>query len=272
MSSPPPSPTLFAFSAEQSAVERLNELDRLKTDFVGTVSHELRTPLTAIVGFGELLAESIDDLDQATTLDYLKRITRNAASLSAVVQQVLDFSRLERDTLRVVAAPGDLAVLVRQTLEGLAPLIGDHPITANVPDSLVAITDRDAVERILSNLLTNAVKFSPPRAGIEVTLAVEGSMARLAVEDHGQGVADGDETRIFERFYRGQSDAAMSTRGAGIGLAVVNELVHQLNGTIALERPDHPGSRFVVRLPLPAPRSDDTDAGWPAHALTGGTQ
>jgi signal transduction histidine kinase len=128
------------------------------------------------------------------------------------------------------------------------------------------MADPRAIERVLANLLTNAAKFSPNGAPIDVSLHTEDGHAVLCVADQGPGIAEEDRLRVFTRFYRGESNAARSTRGAGIGLAVVHELVTQMGGDIAVDGREPHGTRMIIRLPLattaaapPPPRTSAED-------------
>lgn len=235
-----------AFGAEQAAVERLNDLARLKTEFLGTISHELRTPLTAIVGFAHILDSGLNDLDADDVRDYVRRINRNASSLASLLQQVLDFSRLEREQLRVTLREVDLAEVVARVVESVSPMCEEHRVEVSAPPSLVTWSDPEALERVVANLLINAVKFSPSGSTVRVSVAPSERGAVLMVDDEGPGIAPEERERIFERFYRGGSEAALRSRGAGIGLAVVRELLDAVGASIEVTDSPTGGARFVV--------------------------
>lgn len=238
-----------AFEEERAMVERLRGIDQLKTDFLATISHEIRTPLTSIVGFAHILTTSWDDLEIPAIRDYVSRIDRNGTALSRLLQQVLDFSRLERGKLAVVFDEFDMASIVRDILERDASLLEHHRLVVSLPETLPVRSDPTALEQIVNNLMSNAVKFSPAASCIRITLAAEGEDAVLCVEDEGPGIPPTERDRIFVRFYRGPSQAALRTRGAGIGLAVVAELVTSLHGSVRVEDSPSGGARCVIRLP-----------------------
>lgn len=255
------------YEREQNTVRRLQELDRLKDAFLGTISHELRTPITAIGGFARMLNERYDELTEEQRRDFLRRIGRNSASLGMLVDDLLDFARLERQALQTHVAPLLLDSVLTSFVGQVVPALGDHEVRTDLEAGVRALADPRALERVLANLLTNAAKFSPAGSPIEVGLRVAGPMAEVTVTDHGPGIAPEDRLRVFTRFYRGDSDIARSTRGAGIGLAVVHELVTQMGGEVeALGHEPH-GTTMVVRLPLagdgPPPQRDSVD---PVHA------
>jgi signal transduction histidine kinase len=253
------------YEREQATVRRLQELDRLKDAFLGTISHELRTPITAIGGFVRLLGDRWDDLEDEQRRDFLRRVGRNSASLGMLVDDLLDFARLERQALSTNVTPTALDTVVSAFVAQVVPALGDHPVETDLAPGVLALADPRAMERVLANLLTNAAKFSPPGSPIEVALHAGDTVAVLAVSDHGPGILEEDRRRVFTRFYRGESEAALSTRGAGIGLAVVHELVTQMGGDIEVRGREPNGTTMLVRLPLaepvglPGPRDSSGD-------------
>jgi signal transduction histidine kinase len=243
------------FEREQESVRRLQELDRLKHEFLGTVSHELQTPITAIMGFSSILNEQFDDVPAEQRRDYLARVVRNAESLSALVHQLLDFSRLGRRSFDLHTEEIDLSTLAEQIVHQFATLIERHRLDVVVAPGVWALADPDAVERILTNLLSNAAKYSPPGSLITLTVEPDEHGARMVVDDAGPGIAEVDRPHVFDRFYRGSSPAAVATRGAGIGLAVVKDLVDRMHGTVSVDTAPTGGARFTVVLPA---EPDDT--------------
>jgi K+-sensing histidine kinase KdpD len=235
-----------AFEDEQEAVRRLAELDQLKTDFLATVSHELLTPVTAIKGFSTLLVSSWERIGDEERLEQLARIARNADSLAELVRGLLEFARMERRSLQVDLEDHDLSALVRAAVDQTANLLTDRAIEVDAPAPVTASVDAYAVERIVVNLLTNAGKFSPPGTPVGVRVWSHDGRAVLAVTDHGTGIAPEERARIFSRFYRGTGERVISTRGAGVGLAVVKELVDRMGATIAVTETAGGGATFTV--------------------------
>lgn len=239
------------YASQQEALRHLRELDALKTVFLGTASHELRTPATAISGFASLLTTSWEHFDEDQRRDFVERIASNARSLSAVLQDLLDFSLLDRGTVSVTIEPIDLGAAVSSVVGRLAPMFTDHEITVAVEPAPEVAADANGLERIVTNLLTNAVKFSP--AGTTVSVAVGpaggGYGALVSVSDQGPGIPPEERQRVFTRFYRGTGDAVVQTRGVGIGLSVVAELVARLRGEVQIDEAPGGGARLTVRLP-----------------------
>ena len=237
------------YEREQASVRRLRELDQLKDAFLGTISHELRTPLTAISGFVRLLRDRWGDLQDEQRLDFMDRINGNTLSLRLLVDDLLDFARLEKQTLNAPPTPMRLDEQVARILAQVAPVLGGRQVEVDL-EQVGVLGNSGALERVLANLLTNAVKFSAPADAIAVSVREHAGTGELVVADNGPGIAAADRERVFTRFFRGDSDAARGTRGAGIGLSVVRELVQQMGGTVVAE-PNRPhGTRMVVRLAL----------------------
>lgn len=235
------------YEREQASVRRLRDLDQLKDAFLGTISHELRTPITAIGGFVRLLRDRWDQVTEEQRLEFLERVHRNSISLGLLVDDLLDFARLERQALNAPASPVQLDQQVANVVSQLAPILGERLVTTEL-EPVLALANTGALERVLANLLTNANKFSPPGGAILVRLRAQGAAAVLEVVDEGPGIAPEDRDHIFTRFYRGDSNAARGTRGAGIGLSVVRELVKQMGGTVTAEANLPHGTRMVVTL------------------------
>jgi signal transduction histidine kinase len=247
-----------AYERERDTARRMAELDQLKSDFLGTVSHELRTPSTAIQGFGSILEASWDRLDDDNRRDLVERIARNARSLSAMLNGLLDFARIERMSMHLERRPVDLGELVKATVEQTASLIEQHELRIDVAPGLLIWADPQAVERIVSNLLTNGAKYSPPDTTVTVAVTQVGERALLTVSDEGPGVSPRERSRIFSRFYRGDGEVSVRTRGAGIGLAVVKELVDRLDAEVDVVEAPGGGARFRVFFPLGIPDGVET--------------
>jgi signal transduction histidine kinase len=243
------------YASQQDLVRQLRELDTLKTVFLGTASHELRTPATTIGGFASLLANSWDDLDDEKRRTFAGRIAANARSLASVVQDLLDFSLLDQGRLVVSVTELDLAEAVRGVVDRLGPALAEHEVDLRLAPTPVA-GDHNGIDRIVTNLLTNAVKYSPAgsRITIEVAPADDGGM--LVVSDQGPGVPPDERAQIFTRFYRGSGETVLATRGVGIGLSVVAEFVERLDGRVQVDEAPGGGARFTVWLPAATPAAE----------------
>ena len=252
--------TSRSLEQQQDAVDRLRTLDELKTAFLGTASHELRTPVTAISGFSTMLSDRWVTLSEENRRMFADRIASNARVLDSLVQDLLDFARLERGDLSLVLESVDLAVVTDRVLDRLTPVWESHRVARSIDPGAIVWGDVAALERVVTNLLSNAVKFSP--AGTTVVVRVEaGDRVRLVVEDEGPGVPAGERDRIFVRFFRGEGDAVMRTTGVGIGLSVVQDYIARMGGRIEVESTASGGARFVIELERPDPSRQAQEEG-----------
>jgi signal transduction histidine kinase len=236
------------FEQQDEAMRRLRDLDELKTVFLGTASHELRTPVTAIAGFATLLDQRWDEFSAEERRLFVGRIAANSNALETLVQDLLDFARLERGKFVISVEAVDLCEMVREVLDRLALLFSTHNIETDLHETGPVLADRNGIERIVTNLTANAVKYSP--AGTTVTVRVAPSLggAELIVDDQGPGVPEAERTRIFARFFRGVGEAVIRTKGTGIGLAVVKEFVDEMGGEVSVSPAPGGGARFRVLL------------------------
>lgn len=249
------------FERQQEAVHQFRELDELKTVFLGTASHELRTPVTAIAGFAGLMHDKWDDLDDDRRRTFAGRIDANARALDNLVQDLLDFSRLEQGTMAVALTDVDLVHVVERVVDRIRPALGDHPVRTELTAVSPVSADPNGVERMITNLVSNAAKFSPDGAPITIEVQPSPKGARLVVDDEGPGVPADERDRIFSRFFRGSGEAVVRTRGVGIGLSVVREFAEAMGATIEVTDAPDGGARFVIDFRAEAlGRSDPEEA------------
>ncbi len=246
----------------EAANDKLRELDQLKSAFVSITSHELRTPLTAIKGLVENMRDGFTGDLSDRQVFYLTRVTHNIDRLTRMLNDLLDLSRIEAG--RMELTPGDVALvpLIEDAVETLRPQAEQKSITmqtVNPPDLAPIRGDRDKLLQILTNLIHNAVKFTPPSGCVTVTLTQpDEHTVQLCVEDTGCGITPEDAPRVFDRFYRSRDDAT-EARGAGLGLAITKSLVELHQGRIEVDSTPGRGSRFCFTLPIRG--VDHADAG-----------
>jgi signal transduction histidine kinase len=233
-------------------MRRESEMARLKADFVANVSHDLKTPLSVIRMFGETL-EMGRVSDPATREEYYRVITRESERLSRLIDNVLDFSRIEGGRRTYDRMPAPVEPLVREALEPFAyPLSqGGFKVEVDVaPDLPDVMMDAAAVGQALSNLVDNAIKYAGERKTLRVSAALVGDRLALSVADEGIGIAPAEHARIFEKFYRvGRSDT-QGRRGSGVGLALVLHVAEAHGGRVTVESRPGAGSRFTLVLPV----------------------
>jgi protein-histidine pros-kinase len=239
---------VLAYEREREASERLREVDRLRSDFLSTVSHELRTPLTAIRGFSEWLVDEWDATPDTQRLEIVRRILNAGGRLDGLVNDLLDFSRLERGLLGVALGPVALAPLVRSTVADLGSTLEGHRLDLRLDDDLVVLGDEALLTRALENLLTNAAKFSPAGSTVVVhTQPAPHGGAIVAVRDQGVGIPPEEHALVFDRFYR-VAATARDHPGTGIGLAIVKQFVEAQGGRVTLRSAPGEGTELTLHL------------------------
>lgn len=244
-----------ALSRELEATERLREVDEMKTTFMAAVSHELRTPLTAILGFAKTLERALPSLSPEDAQAMVGRISTNSEKLKKMLADLLDVDRLSRGTLEPDRHSTNLANLARKVLDGLD--LGGRTVEVDAAE-LTASVDRVQVERILENLLTNAVKHTPAGTSIGLQIFSQDGGIVIAVSDDGPGVSDGLKKVIFEPFRQGDGP---HSSGTGIGLSLVSKFAQLHGGKAWVEDRPGGGACFNVSLPdseiklsLPSPQ------------------
>jgi PAS domain S-box-containing protein len=240
-----------AFELERSRAETLTQLDRAKTDFFTNISHEFRTPLTLLLGPAE---DALGDPDQPLTprqRDRVELILRNGQRLLKLVNNLLDFSRLESGRLEAHRTPVDLATYTRELVAMFDPAAERLGLSLTVdcpPLSEPVSVDRDLWAKIVLNLLSNALKFTFS-GGIEVHQHSEDDEVVLTVTDTGTGIPSAELPHLFERFHRVHGAASRTHEGSGIGLALVAELAQLHGGQVTASSVEGVGSSFTIRIP-----------------------
>ena len=234
------------------SVNKQVALARLKSDFVSNVSHELRTPLALI----RLYAETLE-LGRITTVEkkneYYSIIRKESERLTALINNILDFSRIEAGRKEYDFRETDIAELVRNTLDSYRFQIEqqgfalDEQIESGIPRVRV---DREAIARALVNLVNNALKYSDNEKFLGVKLYREQSVLKLEVSDRGIGIERNEQARIFEKFYRTCDPLVHNTKGSGLGLSLVRHITHAHGGEVEVESTPGRGSKFTLSLPL----------------------
>jgi signal transduction histidine kinase/CHASE3 domain sensor protein len=241
------------YEQEQSLVARLQELDTVKTDFMSTVSHELRTPLTSISGYLELLldAEAGELTDPQRRM--LEVIGRNTRRLRELIEDLLILSRIESGNFRTAKQDVEIGGLVDGALAAIAPAAAKASVGLHteVQRPLALSADPEQLDRVLMNLLTNAVKFTPPEGTVMVTARREGDEVVLSVADTGMGIPAAEQPGLFARFFRASNAIHQAIPGTGLGLAIVATIVDNHGGSISVRSTENVGTTFTVRLPAP---------------------
>ncbi|RCG30564.1 response regulator [Sphaerisporangium album] len=240
-----------SYQAQQRRAEELAELDRAKTVFFSNISHEFRTPLTLIMGPVQELRTALTDADEQVRQD-LEVVHRNGLRLGKLVNTLLDFSRIEAGRMQARYEPVDLAAVTAELASVFRSAIDRAGLVFEVncpPLAEPVYIDRGMWEKVVLNLLSNALKFTF-EGSVGVTVRAEGAHAVVTVTDTGIGVPAEEVPRLFERFHRIESARSRSNEGSGIGLALVQELVGLHGGTITAGSVAGEGTTFTIRLPF----------------------
>ena len=236
--------------AEQN--ERLLELDRLKDEFVATASHELRTPLTSLKGYLEMSLDPAEGPLSPTREEHLRIVERNADRLTSLVDQLLFLARADSHPLELDPKPVDVAEILSEAAETARPAACAKDIVLFVGEEqpLQALADRPQLVRVVDNLVTNAIKFTPDGGTVRLAARSEGSTAVLEVTDTGAGIPAAEQTDLFKRFFRGANAIRTAVPGSGLGLAISQVIAEAHGGSIEVESAPGTGSTFRLALPL----------------------
>ena len=242
---------LTALSHERQAVDSLRELERVKGDFVATVSHELRTPLTNMIGYVELLEDG--DVGELTAQQraVANRVQRNGQRLLLLVEDLL-LSEIESRQMSMEPVRSDLRDTAQAAYDALGPLLATRAldVVLRLPDRSVShVADPEQVERMLVNLLGNAVKFTPDGGRIELVVTDRQDSVEIVVLDTGMGIPDTEQDQLFTRFFRASTATAQAIQGTGLGLTIVRAIVDLHSGEISVSSSEGIGTTVSVSLP-----------------------
>ena len=248
---------LETLGREQHMRERLQELDRLKTDFVSTVSHELRTPLSSILGYVEMLVDGSAGELTEEQLRVLGVVDRNALRLLALIEDLLTISRIEAGTFRLILEPVDVQTLVGAARQAVLPDLAGRRLSLTVKvdeDTGTIIGDATQLDRVIINLLTNAIKFTPDGGRVSLSAEREDGAVFIRVQDTGIGIPFEEQPRVFERFFRSSSARELAVPGTGLGLSITKKVIDEHRGQISFVSSPGQGTQVIVRLPVSLPR------------------
>ena len=226
------------------------KLDTMRKRFVADVSHELKTPITSIMGYADTLLEN--DVDSEVNKKFLERISAEASRMSRLVSDLLTLSRYDTSKAKIEKSEFDLGALVKYTFDGLdlemkkKNQIGECFVTSNVP---LVYADKNGIERVVLNILTNAIKYTPEGGSIKVYVGFVYNDAYIKIIDTGIGIPKDDLDKIFERFYRVDKARTREMGGTGLGLSIAKEILDQNNSMIDIKSEVGKGTEVVIRIP-----------------------
>jgi signal transduction histidine kinase len=260
---------LVGFFSARRAFLRQHQLSELKSNFVSSVSHELRAPIASM----RLLAESLQRgkvVEPARQADYFRFLVQECRRLSGLIENVLNFARIEQGRQEYEREPTDVLGLLQQTIKVMEPAAAEKqvhlaltlPAHSSDASPMTPMLDGPAIQQALVNLIDNALKHSAPGGTVtvgfemqnplELTGVAAGTALRIHVRDNGPGIPPEDHERIFERFYRRGSELRRETQGIGIGLSIVKHIAEAHGGRVTVESQVGQGSRFTLELPVAA--------------------
>ncbi len=264
-----------AEDALRRSAQALRDADRLKDEFLATLSHELRTPLTAILGWSQMIrAATIDPEELKTAID---AITRSAKVQTQLIEDVLDVSRITTGKMRLDSKPASLREVVESAVETVRPAADAKAIDLHLdvaPEVGMLMMDPDRMRQVIWNLVSNAIKFTPPRGRVDVTVRQDDEQASVQIRDTGPGIAASFLPHLFERFRQADSSTRRSHAGLGLGLALAKDLTELHGGRIHVQSEAGHGATFTVVLPVLGERKPSAEAA-PArntNALLDGTR
>jgi signal transduction histidine kinase len=248
-------------TARKSAEEKVEESMQIKQQFISTVSHELRTPLTAIREGLNIVLEGVAGKLKPKQREFLELSKRNVDRLSALINDVLDFQKLESGRMSFNFVSSNIADTIREAADIMKLMAKNFKVEMSVKveaDISMAVFDRNKLIQVLTNLLSNAIKFTPAGGKVELCARMINDSIAITISDTGLGIPKEDLQKIFERFYRVQRPGK-EIAGTGLGLPIVAQIIGRHNGTISVESELNRGTVFTVNLPLKGP-NDSSDA------------
>jgi PAS domain S-box-containing protein len=246
-----------ALETERRAAERLREVDQVKDTFVSSVSHELRTPITSIVGYLEMLLEDEFGELSGHQRNAIRRIDTNSKRLLSLIDELLTLARIQEGQAEV-ADQVDLREVARTAYDVVAPSWAQRTLTTelSLPDCEVAVTgNRELLERMLVNLVGNAVKFTPDGGEVALRLVADHGDAVLTVSDTGIGIPEEEQQHLFTRFFRSSLAQRSAIQGSGLGLSLARAVAEEHSGTLQVDSVPGEGATFSVRIPLTRERN-----------------
>jgi PAS domain S-box-containing protein len=244
-----------AGEALEEANAQLRVLHQAKSDFVSLVSHEFRTPLTGIRGFSELIRD--EDLSIDEIKEFAGDINADAQRLARLIDQLLDLERMQSGRMQLDLHRVDLNRIIRDVVQQFRATTRNHRITLDLADQLPQFDgDKDKLIQVVTNLMANAIKYSPDGGTVRISTWAENRSIFLSVSDEGVGIAESEFARIFERYARVESGTGRFVKGIGLGLPIARQIVDMHGGQIWVESELGQGSTFHVRLPVDPPTED----------------
>lgn len=234
----------------EAEIAKRQELERRKDEFISMASHELKTPVTALKGFTQLLLHRFKSRSDEEPIRFLTRMDAQINRLSKLIGEMLDISKMQNGQLEYHMEPFDLAALAEEIVGNVQETTPTHRLLLEPAASVWVSGDRDRIEQVLINLLTNAIKYSPNADIVNVRLTTTEANALLSVQDAGIGIAEAYQEKIFEQFYQVNEPAEKTYPGLGIGLHIASQIIKRHHGQLWVQSQKGEGATFSFYLPL----------------------
>jgi PAS domain S-box-containing protein len=231
-------------------ISERKDLEQRKDDFLSIASHELKAPLTTLKGFTQLLIKRLERKALVDELPILRKMDEQVNRQVKLIDELLDASKIQAGRLDYEEEAVDLNTLLQETIDLLQPASPRHTLTLSSTAPAITIGDKDRLGQVFTNLITNAIKYSPDAHTVEVTLSTASHTATIRVRDYGVGIPQAHLKHVFERFYRAYDSYNKTFSGLGMGLYIANEIVKRHGGELHVESEEGKGSTFIVLLPL----------------------
>ncbi|MDR0851558.1 MAG: cell wall metabolism sensor histidine kinase WalK [Clostridiales Family XIII bacterium] len=239
-------------------VTEREKIDNMQVDFVANVSHELKTPLTSIKGYTETLLEG-GAPDRKTELEFLNIINNETDRMNRLVKDLLQLSRLDTNRQKWDMRKSDVVALVRQAVKMMEMTAKSKNQQLNMifdrSKVVPAVMDRDKIEQVIMNIISNAIKYTKPGGRIDVDLIFVSDAVKIVVSDNGIGIPEKEISRVFERFFQVDRSRSGQRGGTGLGLAISKQIIEEHHGSIGIESEYGKGTKVIITLPLPQLRS-----------------
>jgi len=238
------------------------DLERMREEFVSTLSHELRTPLTSIKAYAATLRREDVDFDRETQREFLSIIEGEADRLARLIKDLLETSRAESGRLQLRMTEVDISALAERVLEKMRPQAGSHHLLLAPREGTIPVrADPDRMEQVITNLLDNALKYSPPGSTVTLSVRARGDKAVVSVSDQGIGIPLEQQTHVFDKFHRVLDERSRHVQGTGLGLYLCRKIVEAHGGHIWVESRPGEGSTFHFSLPLTSDGEQESRGG-----------
>lgn len=231
-------------------IDERQEHDRRKDEFLNVISYELKTPLTMLKAFTQLLSRQLEPSGMLQATPLLVKMEKQVDRLIKLVDTLLDAFAIQAGHLDYEEKQVDIDALVGETVEHLQPTCPTHTLHVIGATNALLVGDKDRLGQALTNLITNAVKYSPQADSVDIVLTASRQTATICVRDYGIGISRSQQQHIFERFYKAKISPEKTVSGLGMGLSIAREVVRRHGGTISLESEEGKGSTFLISLPL----------------------